>query len=228
MKLERADSLPQKIMVPDPEITVVGTERFGGYSCEILSDGKRRIDLKDVVAEFRSPTAREVLSAGRNARSGTNSEKDRFIALESCTKWGDRASVTLGELMGLRAKQHRAISQLIQSWIQGWENPPIEEGENYEITVSLPGGNKVVLRDAKATDIDFIEKAVEANFDTVVDGSGQPQRVPNLAAMAKIGARLCLKWGDGGGISEDEMLNKPVKDVLSVMEVISKHFLNPE
>ncbi|HEY9835422.1 MAG TPA: hypothetical protein V6D27_00780 [Vampirovibrionales bacterium] len=136
------------------------------------------------------------------------------MALSTCTKWDDSPRANLGDLMNLRLKESRAITELLgEFFLPDNTLAEINEQEDYSVIIDF-SGFKVTLRDPKATDIDFIQKV----FKEIEDES-------SIEAVVKVASRLCIGWGDHSSASESDLESRPVGELMKLGEVLQSNFL---
>lgn len=220
MKVQRLDESGSPVvshLAKETELMPSESIVVNGYNVDIFPDKTRSIQLENLKAVFRSPTVKESLNAIKNGKN-SSSHQDRLLAISACIKWGDEAKLTLGKLSDLRAKECNAISQLLAAFFVE-ESVDNQEGENYEITLTFSDFS-CTFRDAKATDIDFIQDSF-TKFSTVQDG----KQIPSLESFVKIIQRLCIRWGDRDRVEESEVLNLPVNYLITIGRVITESFL---
>lgn len=218
MKTIRVNSAIQQVIDTSEVIEIAKEEVINGYLVKSFTNGSQEIALEKLTAVFASPTGKQAIDAIKNGKN-SSSHQDRLLAMSSCQQWGDKANVTLDDLSKLRAKEHIAISQLLGKCFQEPE-VEISEGENYEITVKFPDNFSVTFRDAKATDIDFIQSTF-SKYTLVQNG----QETPSLEAFVKVAHRLCIDWNNSDEITESNIVDRPVSNLITFGRVITENFL---
>lgn len=200
---------PISLTVPDE--SVVSEAKVGSYQVETLASGLKRIHLEKVSATFRSPTTKEAIDASRTGGE-SSAQQDRLLAIACCTHWGEQSRADLTTLAALRAKEHLALSQLLAGFFLHEPDIEIVEDDDYSLFLQFPGGFSCKFRDARATDIDFIQ-------GTVKDGE------ISLESFVKIAVRLCIEWNGKPGVTELEAGRRPVYELVRIGKVISENFL---
>jgi hypothetical protein len=214
VKMSRVDvdeaGIPQSPVITE---SIVSESKVGNYTVETLKSGAKRIHLEKLSATFRSPTTKEAIDASR-VGGDSSAQQDRLLAIACCTQWGDQIRADLNSLTELRAREHLAVSQILAGFFLEEIDIEMEEGDDYSLTLRFPGGFSCKFRDAKATDIDFIQSAVK-------EGNGQI----SLEAIVKIAVRLCVDWNGKAATSEMEVGKRPVYELVKIGKVISENFL---
>lgn len=198
---------------------IIQTDEIRGYKVETLESGAKRIQLEKVTATFRSPTGREAISVPKTKGAENGDHQNRLLAIACCTQWGDRKTVSLGELTSLRGKEHVAISQLLSGFMEPYD-PEIAEGEDYSITITLSDGTRATFRDAKATDIDFIHSSL-SKYAIEQDG----QKIPSMESFLKIAGRLCTEFDGATSDLETAIEKRPAPDLIVIGRALLETFL---
>ena len=79
-----------------------------------------------------------------------------------------------------------------------------EEGENYSRSIRLSTGLIVTFRDPTADDLEFVE---------LLTGG-------NISKTKRLACRLCIKWGERGGVTPPQIGKVRAKDMMLISRVI--------